>query len=184
MSTIEQFLKPPELDAAISTRAPSATALSTTQWTNTRAGYLDNLELVGSPVTSQVLPSSSPGLAASLYTLAGQFVQSSYVTDTNYVDVLSVSGAGVLTFAMLTQLGAGSVSGRIEVDGSVIATSTLDATTESLAMVGCVIEDTSSDQLFGIACEEIRFNSSLKLQVKRISSPAGGYMFYRYRLGG
>ncbi len=32
------------LDAAVSTRAPSATALSTAQWTNTRAGYLDNLD--------------------------------------------------------------------------------------------------------------------------------------------
>lgn len=32
------------LDAAVSTRAPSATALSTADWTNTRAGYLDNLD--------------------------------------------------------------------------------------------------------------------------------------------
>lgn len=35
------------LDAAVSTRAPSATALSTTQWTNARAGYLDNLNVGG-----------------------------------------------------------------------------------------------------------------------------------------
>ena len=32
------------LDAAVSTRAPSATALSTAQWTNTRAANLDNLD--------------------------------------------------------------------------------------------------------------------------------------------
>jgi hypothetical protein len=31
------------LDAAVSTRAPAATALSTAQWTNARAGYLDNI---------------------------------------------------------------------------------------------------------------------------------------------
>lgn len=31
------------LDVAVSTLAPAATALSTAQWTNTRAGYIDNL---------------------------------------------------------------------------------------------------------------------------------------------
>lgn len=31
------------LDTTVSSRAPSATALSTANWTNTRAGYLDNL---------------------------------------------------------------------------------------------------------------------------------------------
>lgn len=33
-----------DLDAAVSSRAPASTALSTAQWTNTRAGNLDNLD--------------------------------------------------------------------------------------------------------------------------------------------
>ena len=31
------------LDTTVSSRAPASTALSTAQWTNTRAGYLDNI---------------------------------------------------------------------------------------------------------------------------------------------
>jgi len=36
-----------DLDAAISSRAASATALSTATWTNARAGYLDKLNVAG-----------------------------------------------------------------------------------------------------------------------------------------
>src|SRR5262249_34969961 len=35
------------LDADVTTRAPASTALSTTQWTTARAGYLDNLNVGG-----------------------------------------------------------------------------------------------------------------------------------------
>lgn len=41
------------LDATVSTRAAAATALSTTQWTNLRAGYLDNLA-GGAPISTVV----------------------------------------------------------------------------------------------------------------------------------
>jgi hypothetical protein len=40
-----------DIDAAISSRAPASTALSTVNWTMARAGYLDNLN-VGGPVAS------------------------------------------------------------------------------------------------------------------------------------
>lgn len=40
------------LDAAISTRAPSSTALSTANYTAARAGYLDNLAFGISPIKS------------------------------------------------------------------------------------------------------------------------------------
>jgi hypothetical protein len=43
------------LDATVSSRAPSATALSTATWTNTRAGNLDNLDTT----VSSRLPTSS-----------------------------------------------------------------------------------------------------------------------------
>jgi hypothetical protein len=43
------------LDAAISTRAAAATALSTAQWTNTRAGYLDQIPNLLSNVNRQLI---------------------------------------------------------------------------------------------------------------------------------
>lgn len=49
--TAARAAKMDNLDAKISTRAPASTALSTAQWTNTRAGYLDKLNS-GVPITS------------------------------------------------------------------------------------------------------------------------------------
>ena len=51
------------LDAAISTRAPLSTALSTTQWTNTRATNLDNLDAT---VSSRSTFSPTSGTLAEL----------------------------------------------------------------------------------------------------------------------
>jgi hypothetical protein len=42
--TQDRGTKIDNLDTTISSRAPASTALSNVTWTNTRAGYLDNLD--------------------------------------------------------------------------------------------------------------------------------------------
>lgn len=53
------------LDTTVSSRAPASTALSTAQWTNTRAGYLDKLNsgVVVSSLTGKIIKSIQKGVA-------------------------------------------------------------------------------------------------------------------------
>lgn len=51
------------LDATVSSRAPSTTALSNVQWTNTRAGYLDNLS-AGAVALASALATAQTSLDA------------------------------------------------------------------------------------------------------------------------
>ena len=54
------------LDTAVSSRAPASTALSTAQWTNTRAGYLDKLNsgVAVSSLTGKIVKSIQRGTIA------------------------------------------------------------------------------------------------------------------------
>ena len=76
------------LDAAISTRAPASTALSTAQWTNTRAGLLDGI------IQTSIIASIQTGYVSAAGT-AGTGEDAKYV-DITITAVASVSKCVVL----------------------------------------------------------------------------------------
>lgn len=89
------------LNAAVSTRAPSATALSTAQWTNARAGYLDNINnanLASVP--------AFPSNFASLSITAGGIVKADL--QTILTTAITEGGAGRLANAFTTQYNVAS----------------------------------------------------------------------------
>jgi len=53
--TIARAAKVDNLDAAISTRAPSSTALSTATWTSTRAAKLDTIETKATSIETKTI---------------------------------------------------------------------------------------------------------------------------------
>lgn len=91
------------LDAAISTRAPSSTALSNAVWTDARAGKLDNVTV---PILDKAPIASGLVLGASYQTVGssgaatvfntGSFANHN-TTSTTYVDAVNVTGSGYLT---------------------------------------------------------------------------------------
>lgn len=66
--TAARAAKVDNLDAAISTRAVAATALSTAQWTNARAAKLDNL------IETSVIQSIQTGLATGVPSAGGRLL--------------------------------------------------------------------------------------------------------------
>lgn len=129
------------IDAAISSRAAAATALSTANWTNIRAGYLDNLSAGAVALASGVVLSSS-GLdavliesgisaSASLTNDAGSQLTSINARQALSV-VMSAAAAGVLAGAATTTITtkpAGLPAGNTRV------TATVDSSGNRSAMV-------------------------------------------------
>lgn len=126
------------LDAAISSRAPSSTALSTATWTAARAANLDNIEIVHTNVPAMADYSNGSAVAGTFYT------------------VLDITGSGILHKAAVN--GGTNLIGhrlRITIDG--VAT-VLAPMVESQYSRG--IGNAITLQYF---CN-IKFNTSLKVE--------------------
>lgn len=78
------------IDAAVTTRAPASTALSTSTWTGTRAGYLDTIPTLPTGVCKNV----QTGYASS--SASGGSGE-----DSGYLDITITSVATTKTFVLL-----------------------------------------------------------------------------------
>ena len=80
------------LDVAVSSRAPSSTALSSAMWTDTKAGYLDAaISSVAYPVQTEIInqdASGTSGIAGLNAISPGRGFGSLTVTGGAYADVL------------------------------------------------------------------------------------------------
>lgn len=90
------------LDALISSRAPSSTALSTAQWTNTRAGYLDKLNTgvtAKLPAITTILAraqrNGSTYTSFTLNTTTLVLLKCEYISGTADVGIMSTNSQGV-----------------------------------------------------------------------------------------
>lgn len=92
------------LDAAMTTRAAASTALSTAQWTNTRAGYLDNIATASPidrvPIANGLVRHLATYMSTGTITLAG--AQGLDVATIGIgAATYSYTGSGVIEFAAI-----------------------------------------------------------------------------------
>lgn len=164
------------LDAAISSRAAAATALSTATWTNARAAKLDQIGAI-IPTTNGLKgrPVSNSGLLASVGSAGASFLSTSGSTSTydSWTNVLAVTGAGVLEFLSVYATANASdrnAQARLSIDGNVVWTSDTDAwQTASDNNDGVYLVGSASPESLG----NIRFASSFTLDFKKTENAAG-----------
>lgn len=167
------------LDAAISTRAPSSTALSNANYTAARAGYLDNLgggavALRSDPLLSPPIAANFPGLTAPsaaimASTNTGQLSLGSGITSSpTPVDVLNITGAGVLNFLVISNAwnNAQNIFLRLIIDGVTVVDAAANGTPVGQACLCIGAVDASS----AITFDQIPFRSSLRIQAAGGSS--------------
>lgn len=110
------------LDAAMTTRAPASTALSTVQYTSARAGYLDNLN-VGGAVASQadVLAINQSASRRMILATVGQYERPESGSITYTIEARTYDGDGAAANADLTPTltPTGSVTGDLSANLSV-----------------------------------------------------------------
>lgn len=183
------------LDAGISSRAPSSTALSTATWTGGRAAALDTIAGIDTKATA-ILDSGaidsvsvnsgvaiSSSLAAVLNQLVGPAMTQTVISGAGYVTIDSITGKGVLEFLAFSVPShtGGSYGFRLTIDGVVVhnLTNTLFATNDGLVVAGCV--GVVGGNLAGVAFGHWPFNASLLIEV--YSSGATGTLrtFRKYR---
>ena len=108
------------LDAAVSTRAPASTALSTATWTATRAGYLDNLNAtVSSRADGSIWTSTRAGYVDRIDTTVSSRADGSIWNSTRagYIDTMigridaSISSRSTLTANDVWGAGTRTVTG-------------------------------------------------------------------------
>lgn len=179
--TDARMLKLDNLDTTVSSRAPSATALSSATWTGAKAGYLDapissvkrkaQANLVrDTAVTTRTLftGTNGPEGHGALYT-AGT------ITAPNYVELMSVAVPGwlylVATYREST-FASGTLSTRITIDGDVWDVVTDSASTTQYA--GHVALGVVSDDSKVIIPLAVRFETSMKVEiVSSVNQSAG-----------
>ncbi len=115
-----------DLDATISSRAPSATALSTANWTTARAGYQDNLN-VGGPVASHadILALNQSASKHVLLQTVGQYERPESGTTTYTVEARTFdasTGAAVDADSTPTITPVGIISGNLSANLSAVGT--------------------------------------------------------------
>lgn len=177
-----------KLDANITTRAPASTALTNAVWTDARAGKLDLLPLVD-PVSESPIAADWPTLVFGGFGTADAEVVRRVVggvafttASLSLVDVVSVTGRGVLNFVAITTTNAvNSAQLQIIIDGVTV----LDATgggasnNQWAVAVGALnIESTSAVQA---ALDQIPFRSSLVIKLRGTSGAGDRKCVYRLR---
>jgi hypothetical protein len=170
------------LDAAISSRAPAATAVSNVDYTPVRATALDSVASIGTnPILSPpianglTLPTSSFSSNIAYYALmtacAGQYVAS---VSASYTTVVSVTGKGVLNFLAFCGA-AGNL--RLTIDGVVIFTLSNDA--NKICVGALQVQSSSPYDIYGITYDNIPFKQSLLIE--HLSSTAGNQVITVYK---
>lgn len=176
------------IDAAVSSRAPASTALSTDQWSNGRAALLDELTKVEgvrtNPVlaapTSFVTPLSIEQLQSGLSPTS--IPRSTVSVATSFVTILSLTGRGVVNFlAPVNVSGTATQTFRITIDGTVAYTGTI-ANTSGRGNVIVGAANVSSGVLQQLCLEDVAFNSSFLVEASSssiVSNTAG--LFFKWR---
>lgn len=139
------------LDVAVSSRAPSSTALSTATWDGTKAGYLN------AAISSRA--EDSPLLKAPIAANFGG--GSASTTSTTFVDALSITGSGVVN--VLYARGGGTAVNTTEliIDGVTVKSATAAINTAT-PIVGGVNATTFDIQYL----DQIPFKTSLVIRQK------------------
>lgn len=178
------------IDSSISSRAPSSTALSTAQWTNSRASLLDELSKVENvrvnPILAAPISFSTTanvfglGTALSFTSLSN----SSASVTTSFVTILSITGRGVLSFlAPVNNNGSAQQTFRVTVDGTVAYTGTLLSGSAGLGtvVIGTVAVD-GGGNLSHLGLEQVAFNSSVVVEASSNSASSNvAKLYYKWR---
>lgn len=161
------------LNATITSRAASSTALSNTTWTDARAGKLDNLDATIASRVPATNPIVSPPSAAKVDTTTS-------VTSATTVTIHSYTGKGVLHWAYMRDAG-GSSTGEIsiEIDGVVYVPTTSVSTGTTVWVVGSA--QTSVDQVSATGFENVPFLTSLVIKGRRPTGAGTVTAGYSYR---
>lgn len=171
------------LDAAITSRAAAATALSNAVWTSARADQLDAVAqerplatggLLGGPTLT-----GDSGSLAQMSVLGLSLVSTASTLD---VDVVNYAGPGVLSFLM-GHIGSAGGGGFITVtiDGVVAFAGTTNIGTGAYNRKCLVGSHAYFNAANGaIAFEDIPFSTSLRIQ-HRAASGSSINTIYRYR---
>lgn len=180
------------LNDTISSRAPASTALSTAQWTNTRAAKLDN---IATPLT-QRRPTSLDSYTKLSTTSVNQFrpplsATTGTAVNTTWTTKISSSTAGYIDLFVLT-VGNNESPATYEVeftmDGVVLPVITVTgyATggyTQICCIVGTLTEADANTSVWFVALPDRHyFNTGLTVRVRRTTggTVAAG-IYYRYR---
>lgn len=171
------------LDAAITSRAPSSTALSTVQWTNTRAANLDLVPTVNTAVAdlqaygaidAVVGASVASGGTISAWqtafdSIGGIVSVNTVIAAAGYTQSLLVTGKGCLEFLALSVPSAlaGSYGYRLTIDGVVVhaVTNQFGAGQNGAGAVVCGAVMLNGTTPAGVSLGSWPFNSSLKVEV-------------------
>jgi len=161
-----------DLDAAVSTRAPSSTALSTATWTPTKAGYLDaaisSVRMKGQVnlVRDTSVTTDTLGGFASEMEGYGAAYTAGALSAGVYSELLSVTAAGWLYLVVTyreSSFSSGTLSTRITIDGDV-----WDVVTDSggtTALTGHVALGVLSAGATMIIPMAMRFDTSMKVEI-------------------
>lgn len=181
------------VDAAISTRAPGATALDKNIWTDARAARLDNIDYLYAAAANNVAnpilnPISSLNNITSIAGLLSITVPYGITTSTPvtvvsagvYYDVINITGKGVINYLDVSIFSGASGFGgfRLTLDGVVMTLTNISGTNAGNLIIGVI---TSAGI---VALEEVPFRSQFKLEVTSVGAGAALKARYRYRRTG
>ena len=178
------------IDADISSRAAAATALTNATWTDARAAKLDSLPVVDGVSDSPPIAAdwgdgtanSTSGELGTLTTLniAAAVGGESYLTvSTTYVDIVNITGSGMLQFLIFTGSAANGAVITLTIDGVDIVTDlTSTNAINNFRVLAGIFYNKTEGLVMGFS--NLPFKSSLRIQAKTVSgSHAGVYKLYR-----
>ncbi len=182
------------LDAAVTTRAPSSTALSTANWPGTRDNLVDLIAQVSGATPKTLYAGNAYGDIIDVYSkfdntdangmhglgIVDSTTGTGASSGADWEDMLNISSeAGsvkLLCFGVTSSAAAGNWEAKITIDGSVVLNSAwavgpfdpgVDSKT-GRSIIGTLIFDTASPyKLVGIAFDDVRFKTSFRAEVKR-----------------
>jgi hypothetical protein len=188
----------PAQASTVGTPAQASTALSTTNWTNSHATGLaaTNAAMTsyGPPVASS-MPSNGPQVAPSglcvntttadapaemAYRSGGQLVSGTTVAST-WVTLLTISGAGVLTFAAQGCSSSAAAQYQMIVDGVTYSVSSTDGRKWAVMAGALSWVDTTIGSQPIFALDQIPFKTSVVFKVYSTSAGLTGYLVAKYR---
>ena len=181
------------LDATVSTRAPSSTALSSSVWTGTKAGYLDqSLSSTETAISNKIdglhLEKSTNGIlgwnyySANYYNLTPYIKSAQNSTATSWTDVLNISGQFTLNFLMLHirhhTFNTNTTYFRITIDGTQVLNSSKGSVVRNwyYPIVGAILPDSASTDILSLTFGgPLIVKSNLKIETYHTNG--GGYCY-------
>lgn len=175
--TADRATKLDNLDAVVSTRAPSSTALSNAVWTDPLATKVNNIQ-------DNVIRESSP-IAAGFHvtgnddndgdgknnietmrlSINGTLVQ---VTSLTFEDAINVTGKGVINFIGVLPVQPGDPNYRLWIDGVMVAEDLRSSGTPGAInpIIGAGTVTGTSNVLTGVEFNQVPFSQSFRLELR------------------